>query len=156
MLRTRLYTQVDIRENVVASVMMTRSNRFAQFVSVGMGKNFIHKENLTCDGTRVLDCHAEVLARRGLKRYILQQILSAKDGEESIASNLHGWKYAIDSDVKFHLHVSKAPCGGAALPFGSNHSEHLRYRKEGGEGDLLRIQPGCFYKTPNSFIHHIL
>ena len=42
---------------------------------------------------------------------------------------------------------ARHPCGGAALPFGSNHSEHLRYRKEGGEGDLLRIQPGCFYKN---------
>ena len=138
---------VDICENVVAGVVMTRSDRFAQFVSVGMGKNFIHKENLTCDGTRVLDCHAEVLARRGLKRYILQQILSAKYGEKSIASELHDRKYAIDSDVKFHLYVSKAPCGGAALPCGCNHSEHLRYRKEGGEGNILHIQPGCFYKT---------
>ena len=138
---------VDVRENVVAGVVMTRSDRFAKFVSVGMGKNFIRKENLTCDGTQVLDCHAEVLAKRGLKRYILQQILSAKHGEESIATDLGGCKYAIDSDVKFHLYVSKAPCGGAALPLGCNSESHLRYRKDGGEGNLLHIQPGCFYKS---------
>ena len=138
---------VDVHENVVAGIVMTRSDQLAQFVSVGMGKNFIRKENLTCDGTRVLDCHAEVLAKRGLKRYILRQILSAKHGEESIATDLGGCKYAIDSDVKFHLYISKAPCGGAALPFGCNSESHLRYRKDGGEGNVLRIEPGCFYKS---------
>lgn len=138
---------IDPAGNVIACIVMTLRTSYAVMVSVSMGKNFIREDNLRGDGKRVMDCHAEILARRGLIRYLLLQIQAAQLGQKSIVKEASGGCYAIDaSEVKFHLYVSKAPCGCAALPVGCRNSAHLRYRKDGGEGNLLLVQPGCFYK----------
>ena len=50
-------------------------------VSLGAGTKFMRAADIDADalsGTKVRDCHAEVLARRGMKRFLYAQIRSAR------------------------------------------------------------------------------
>ncbi|KAJ1462547.1 hypothetical protein M885DRAFT_557322 [Pelagophyceae sp. CCMP2097] len=65
------------------------------------------------------DCHAEVLARRGLVRYLHAQLQRAQLGEESVfreaPAGAAGEAFEVHEGVRFHLYVSKAPCGDASI-----------------------------------------
>jgi Adenosine-deaminase (editase) domain len=86
------------------------------------------------------DCHAEVLARRGLVRVLLKEVGSLYDQTETnhipgknnshpgpsrskgllarIQSNLdtaNHEQFILRSDVKLHLYVSDSPCGDASI-----------------------------------------
>ena len=58
-------------------------------VSLGAGTKFLRAADIDADarsGTKVRDCHAEVLARRGLKRFFYEQIRAARRREKSTSA----------------------------------------------------------------------
>lgn len=67
----------------------------------------------------MFDSHAEVIARRGLIRFFLRQlaILFSNSGEKSIFEQpkVKGAKIRLRDGVQFHLYISTAPCGDAAI-----------------------------------------
>ena len=79
----------------------------------------ISGENLRLDGSTVNDSHAEVIARRSLVRffhYHLAILLSGKTDVKSIfVQKERQGKIQLRDGVKFHLYISTAPCGDAAL-----------------------------------------
>lgn len=114
-------------------------------VSLGTGTKFLCAADIDADalsGTKVRDCHAEVLARRGMKRFLYAQIRAARrlylprDAEDANArSNAPGvaedeeerWlvlepvpgvaptRWRVKEEVSFHLYTSSAPCGNATV-----------------------------------------
>ncbi len=74
------------------------------------------------------DCHAEVLARRGLMRVLWQEIinhlesnthmhdqttlLQANSNENKVVDNV---TFSIKKGVKLHLYISDCPCGDASI-----------------------------------------
>lgn len=74
-------------------------------------------------GSRVRDCHAEVLARRAFRRQLLLEILqdlrAHSLGANSILVRETGpdgsLKYKLRPGVSLHMYTSSAPCGNATV-----------------------------------------
>ena len=134
-------------QRVQAAVILEHSGQ-RQVICAAMGTSFIEDTRYLKDSQAIRDCHAEVLARRGLILFLLRQMLDAKKGIKSCVIKESRFAYSFKRDVKFHLYVSKVPCGDANIPVGGHKAGNLRYRKSTGEGDLLHAppQPGCLYK----------
>jgi double-stranded RNA-specific adenosine deaminase len=78
-------------------------------VSLGAGTKFLRAADIDADarsGTKVRDCHAEVLARRGLKRFLYAQIRAARRREKSssaaFSANLADEEEWLVLDPVFH------------------------------------------------------
>lgn len=79
-------------------------------------------------GTRVRDCHAEVLARRAFRRQLLleirQDLLTFPQNNNSnqkdykavgILERVDDGCYKLKSGVSLHMYASSAPCGNATV-----------------------------------------
>ena len=79
----------------------------------------ISGDQLRMDGSTVNDSHAEVIARRSLIKffhYHLTILLSGRTDVKSIfVQKERQGKIQLRDGVKFHLYVSTAPCGDAAI-----------------------------------------
>ena len=126
-----------LQDDVMAAILMTHPEGRAEIVCIGSGTGFINHEHLVNDGRAVFDCHAEVLARRGLQAFLFKQVESASKDAPSIVRK-KGGKFHLREGVGFHLFINKVPCGDAGIITSAEHVGHLRYRKEDGEGDLLK------------------
>ena len=78
----------------------------------------ISGDHLRLDGTTVNDSHAEVVARRGLVRFLQRQLdlFHSRSGDaKCIFSQSQPGKVQLRRGVHFHLYISTAPCGDAAI-----------------------------------------
>ena len=130
-----------MHDEVFAAILMTRPRCRAEIVSIGCGTGFINHQIPIKNGEAVFDCHAEVLARRGLVEFLFNQIKTAAQHDECILSEIAG-KYQVKEGVCFHMFVNKAPCGDACIPWKGKDAGRLHYRKDDGEGNVLHVPPG--------------
>ena len=88
-----------------------------EVVALGTGTKCINGEYLSDSGLAVNDCHAEVIARRALIRFLFNQLdLVAKGKKEvSIFEQKPNGKFALKPGISFHLYISTAPCGDARV-----------------------------------------
>ena len=107
---------------MLASVIVLREvphgNKRLCIVALGAGSKAISGISLSKQGDRVHDCHAEVLARRGMLRYLYSELKKLTHGHQrqSIFVKKEGSElYALRDNVSFHLFISKPPCGDAAV-----------------------------------------
>ncbi|CAO3598428.1 unnamed protein product [Absidia cylindrospora] len=79
-----------------------------QVISLGTGLKCLPFSQLSQDGQLVHDSHAEVLARRGFIKYLLQHpdIFFDTDGDGKLVSR---------PGYTFHMYVSQSPCGDASM-----------------------------------------
>ena len=115
---------------VLASVVLQRQvihgNDRLCIVALGAGSKSISGTFLSKTGHTVHDCHAEVLARRGLLRFLYYQLEKIKPGDwHTSIFKKKGEVYALQDDISFHLYISKPPCGDAAV-FGLHESHPNR------------------------------
>lgn len=112
------------------------------------------------DGTRVHDCHAATLARRGLLLFFYQQLYLLSDPIKSSMSifvkQLDDEKKVILRDnYKFHLYVSSVPPGDASAdPYDENLRVFRTYAKDGISTVATRKQWGV-EKVNNFFVIYI-
>ncbi|KAM4604705.1 double-stranded RNA-specific editase B2-like [Polymixia lowei] len=141
------------RHKVLAGIVMTRGFdlRQAQVVALGTGTRTLAGESVSDQGLTVNDCHAEVIVRRALVRFLYAQVelLLCKRPEESIFIPDKGCGYRLRAGLLFHMYVSSSPCGDARLncPYETTANTtsqrvvrrftcHLRMKLDGGEGTL--------------------
>ena len=83
---------VQVRRSLVkvlAGICITRepisdsSNEKPEVISLGTGTKMLTGENFTASGTALLDCHGEIIARRGFKRFLYDQVKNV-NGPNSI------------------------------------------------------------------------
>ncbi len=120
---------------ILAGVVMTSGpkSKGCKVISVATGSKSISGVNLSLNGKSLNDCHAEVLARRGLVSFLYDQLESYSiHPEESIFEPARNGRLKIKNHILFHLYVNKAPCGSA-----SEHGSSLRTKIEGIDGSLL-------------------
>ena len=88
-----------------------------EVVALGTGTKCINGEYLSDSGLAINDCHAEVIARRALVRFLLSQLdLIAKgQNEVSIFEQKPNGRFVLKSGISFHLYISTAPCGDARV-----------------------------------------
>ncbi|XP_030016547.1 double-stranded RNA-specific editase B2-like isoform X2 [Sphaeramia orbicularis] len=138
---------------VLAGIVMTRGFdlRSAQVVSLATGTKCLDAESVSDRGLTLSDCHAEVVSRRALVRFLYAQLelllCKPADGEEQsiFVPNKSCSGFRLRDDILFHMYISSSPCGDARLncPYetkatypGRRFRCHLRVKVDGGEGTL--------------------
>ncbi|KAF3857826.1 hypothetical protein F7725_011027 [Dissostichus mawsoni] len=141
------------KHKVLAGVVMSRGFdlRTAQVVSLATGTKCLDLDNDSDHSETLSDCHAEVMSRRALVRFLYAQLelLLCKPAdceEQSIfVPNKVGGGFRLQDGVFFHMFVSSSPCGDARLscPYETTAAYpsrrfhcHLRVKVDGGEGTL--------------------
>ncbi|XP_035526231.1 LOW QUALITY PROTEIN: double-stranded RNA-specific editase B2-like [Morone saxatilis] len=152
------------RHKVLAGIVMTRGFdlRSAQVVSLATGTKCLDSDNVSDYGGTLSDCHAEVVSRRALVRFLYAQLelllcKSADCEEQSIfvpnkggVGGGGGGIFRLREGILFHMYVSSSPCGDARLncPYETTAACetnifrcrrfhcHLRVKVDGGEGTL--------------------
>ncbi|XP_074545348.1 double-stranded RNA-specific editase B2-like [Halichoeres trimaculatus] len=161
-----LHSTSNARHKVLAGIVMTRGFdlRSARVVCLATGTKCWDPGNTSDLGGMLRDCHAEVVCRRALVRFLYAQLelLCCKPPrceEVSIfvpnnAGEERGSSFRLQDGVLFHMYVSSSPCGDARLncPYESSAAFrsrrfrcHLRVKVDGGEGTLpltaRRVKP---------------
>lgn len=136
------------RRKVLAGIVMTSPSKTPReeesdgednvdmnVITVATGTKCINGEFMSEAGLTLNDCHAEVLARRCLRRFLYSQLqlILANSQDESVftprGSGLSGFR--LKDGVNFHLYVSTSPCGDARI---FSPHEHVP-AKENGHSD---------------------
>ncbi|XP_041458711.1 double-stranded RNA-specific editase 1-like [Lytechinus variegatus] len=145
------------KRKVLAGIVMTRGETLenSSVIAISTGTKCINGEYMSGQGLALNDCHAEIISRRCLIRYLYSQLKLFLDnqGDSSIfVPHPSGRGYKLRSEIKFHLYISTAPCGDARIfsPHESSCSEEptpdrhpnrrargqLRTKIESGEGTI--------------------
>ncbi|KAL6728120.1 hypothetical protein Aduo_009925 [Ancylostoma duodenale] len=145
-----------LSEKVIASIfLVTRTNQSsrAEIIALATGNKGLRGDYLSLHGCSVNDCHAEVITRRGLLRFLYAQtMLYTKNPAKSIfVKNAKTGKLALRKGLSFHMFVNTAPCGDARVYTLNdttlvNASEAetnslLRFKVENGMGTVLGRYP---------------
>ncbi|XP_052100074.1 double-stranded RNA-specific adenosine deaminase-like isoform X2 [Mytilus californianus] len=107
------------KESVVASVIMENCRTGQKTVlSLGSGNVFVDEESLGNNGETVIDSHAEIIAKRGFQRVLYQEVYRLKREKRDTLGMLKvlpNGRIALQSGIKIHLYISKAPCGDGSV-----------------------------------------
>lgn len=110
----RQLTHESPHQQVVAGIAAVISGESVQVVTVGLGNKFQPK-GVKSD-TNLRDCHAEILARRAFKLWLLRQYeLLGNGGTSRFFYISPERKLVVNSEVSFALYVSSCPCGNACI-----------------------------------------
>ncbi|ESO10942.1 hypothetical protein HELRODRAFT_167455 [Helobdella robusta] len=114
-------SSVYSKQKVLAGFIMTKDNNSnPKLVSLASGTKCINGEFISNNGRAINDCHAEILARRGLKNFLFQQLnlfFSCETDNDDVIFDVHssGFGCVLKPSVKFHLYVSTSTCGDARI-----------------------------------------
>jgi tRNA-specific adenosine deaminase 1 len=88
-------------------------------VSMATGTKCASFERRGARGVVIADAHAEVLARRGARRWLGEEARAAREGRESAFEIVDGGggevKYALRRGFEFVVYCSQSPCGDASV-----------------------------------------
>lgn len=123
------------RQTCIATIVAYFSNKdVLQVLSLGVGTKFL-KHNLLIEngGTldRVRDCHAEVLARRSFRLYLIKELKELQTSNSYNEDDSDNYilqesklpsgscrgkrKFELKQSVTLHMYTSSAPCGNATI-----------------------------------------
>ncbi|XP_061411830.1 double-stranded RNA-specific editase 1-like [Lethenteron reissneri] len=146
------------RRKVLAGMVLTRGDggpaSEARVVCLATGTKCLHGEFMSVAGLALNDCHAEVVCRRALLRYLYSQLqllsspVASERDSSVVEARAGGGGYRLRPGWRLHLYVSTAPCGDARL-FSTQEKEvgadrhprrrargQLRTKLECGEGTV--------------------
>ncbi|XP_014241002.1 double-stranded RNA-specific editase 1 isoform X2 [Cimex lectularius] len=108
------------KRKVLAGVLMSTEEDLSdiQMISLGTGTKCVGGEHISVKGAVLNDCHAEIIARRGLIRFFYKQLLLHTDpatAESSIFERSDTSGFRLKPQFKFHLYISTSPCGDARI-----------------------------------------
>ncbi|XP_072527696.1 double-stranded RNA-specific editase 1a isoform X1 [Salminus brasiliensis] len=151
------FTSPHARRKVLAGVVMTTGTdvKDAQVICVSTGTKCINGEYMSDRGLALNDCHAEIITRRSLIRFLYSQLEyflsnNPEDHGRSVFRQCEPHGYQLKEGVQFHLYISTSPCGdarifspheAAAEDQGDRHPNRkargqLRTKIESGEGTI--------------------
>ena len=84
-----------------------------EVISIGTGTKCITGDQMDHKGQTLNDCHGEVIACRGLRQYLFDQLsVAAQNDSDSVFERKgKGNKFSLKSNIKVFLYVNTAPCG---------------------------------------------
>jgi len=100
-------------QTVMSTFCATFSNNKLRVLSMGVGTK-IRDEKFEGNGG-LNDMHAEVLARRGFQRYLLNEMLKERSDILERNSSNNDTIFQLRENVKIHQYTSSAPCGNATI-----------------------------------------
>lgn len=150
--------QTQFKQTVLSSFVLRRCDGLFKIVALAAGTKILscakrHGSSTTNDNEvfkiddlsfkRVRDGHAEILARRAFKKFLMIEIRNLQNGINSDwlePSNCLD-KFRLKSGVSIHLYTSSQPCGNATIKrWGKCKQAELK------EEDKL-------FKDPSEYIH---
>ncbi|KAJ2556980.1 hypothetical protein EV175_001639 [Coemansia sp. RSA 1933] len=117
---------------VIQDTSSTTPGKDLECVSLGTGLKCQHRGQLSRFGDSLHDCHAEVIARRALLVFFINQLHShLHSNNSSSSSNVFEWqeaasgsgRYILRPNLRLHLYTSQCPCGCAAAAPDNGDSE---------------------------------
>ena len=161
--------QADVQYKVIASVIMGKvsdsGDEMYEVISLGTGTKCISGGSINNKGQVLNDCHAEVIACRGLRQFLFDQLYLAMTGKASCMEKLSPRKYRLKTDFNLYLYINTAPCGdgrvftssGPQAKVGSTNKSAglLRTKIENGQGILvilLQLLLTCFNLCMNVWL----
>ena len=128
---------------ILSAFIMTSQDdgtRDPQVVALATGTKCILEKYLTesCDGSAINDCHAEIVCRRALIRFLYSQLLKALESDKSDESiferkSKDNKEFVLRKGIHFHLYISRSPCGDSLC---RKFPRRLRVKKEGWKGTV--------------------
>ncbi|KAF4046986.1 Adenosine-deaminase (editase) domain [Phytophthora infestans] len=116
-----LPSEWTVLAGIVLCSPSSEPNDKLRVLAVATGNKCLGRRDLNADGLVVNDCHAEVLARRALLRYLYAEALSWQENglelsEHSIFErHSTSRRLVLKPQHSLHLFISEAPCGDAAI-----------------------------------------
>ena len=105
----------DNMSKALAAILIGReADKQLEVIALATGTKCVPRKEFTCD--TLIDCHAEVLARRAFKKYLYDQLHACTrrtGGIRSIFTPKPNGKFVLREGIRFHLYVSTTPCGDA-------------------------------------------
>lgn len=103
------------KEWTVFSAICEENSEF-RIVSAGTGTKCLSKGQLSTNGTLLNDSHAEVIAIRAFKRYLMCELEKfMRSSESAIFEGSLAGGYQIKPTVKYHFFTTHPPCGDATI-----------------------------------------
>lgn len=146
------------KRKVLAGIVMTNDSNKEDIrvITCSTGTKCINGEHLSLQGQCINDCHAEIVSRRCLVRFLYNQIEKCLDSIRDRKKNnsiieplVEGAGYRVKPQFKFHLYVNTATCGDGRIftpheeeaAKSDNHPNRqsrgqLRTKIESGEGTI--------------------
>ncbi|CDH52102.1 adenosine deaminase editase [Lichtheimia corymbifera JMRC:FSU:9682] len=98
---------------ILAVYAESKDNYDVRVVSLGTGLKCLPYSKLCNKGELVHDSHAEVIARRGFMRYMLEQYETQCPGNSPF--KMVNGQLMIKDGYSFHMYISQSPCGDASM-----------------------------------------
>uniref|UniRef100_A0A1B0D2F7 tRNA-specific adenosine deaminase 1 n=1 Tax=Phlebotomus papatasi TaxID=29031 RepID=A0A1B0D2F7_PHLPP len=87
-----------------------------EVVAMGTGTKCIGADQMSESGDIVNDSHAEIVTRRAFLRYLMEQMVFAREGEQSIFEfGKESGKFSLRKGCRFHFFTTHSPCGDASI-----------------------------------------
>ncbi len=118
---TSPYSKRKVLAGVVMTTGLDKVPEQAHVICVATGTKCINGEYISNQGLALNDCHAEVIARRALRKYLFMRLLKDYDPEtglltpDAIFDRLESGGFRLKDSIKFHLYISTSPCGDARI-----------------------------------------
>lgn len=113
----------------ILSCFIMKKGEASVVISLGTGNVVVPGNCLSQEGIVVNDSHAEIIARRGFRRFLYKELIAWKNSADHSRSIFEvaedGHLLKIKDDISFHLYISNAPCGDGAV-FAHNELLELR------------------------------
>mmetsp|Transcript_22307 Transcript_22307/g.37316 ORF Transcript_22307/g.37316 Transcript_22307/m.37316 type:complete len:616 (-) Transcript_22307:528-2375(-) len=113
-----LYPEANASKTVLAGYVLRTVNGTKEgtlkVVALGTGSKILPGDKYSLTGSVVHDCHAEIIARRSLLRWLYKQ-LDTVDEPQSYATTSQGNTPFELRPFDLWLYCSQAPCGDAAV-----------------------------------------
>ncbi|XP_062517175.1 double-stranded RNA-specific editase B2-like [Corticium candelabrum] len=124
----------ETNHRILSAFIMTSQGvaRDPKVVALATGTKCILEKYLTesRDGSTINDCHAEIVCRRALIRFLYSQLLKALESnepDESIFERKLKDTFVLREGIHFHLYISRSPCGDSLY---RKSPGHLRVKEE--------------------------
>jgi tRNA-specific adenosine deaminase 1 len=94
-----------------AIVELNGKSNNLKVVTMGSGTKCLNSLQLSSKGDVINDSHAEVMARRGFLRYLLDDMVMQQSFKFNATTNY----FDLDENLSFHFFTTHAPCGDASI-----------------------------------------
>ncbi|KAK3097283.1 hypothetical protein FSP39_008339 [Pinctada imbricata] len=149
---TKIPDNISGRKVIAAILLYNESDDSLRVIALGSGNRCIKGDSLRENGLVLNDSHAEIIARRGLKRYICQTLING-GGAGIFEFKKSTGLYHLLPHLSLHLYISTAPCGDGAVfshnacsdthingghqpTFDNDKQGQIRTKMENGEGTI--------------------
>lgn len=171
----KVLPQVGVEWALLAGFVMSSSPLHSpdtEFVAValGTGSKCLGKSQLCHQGKRVSDSHAEVVARRSFRRFLLQEIYSVLSGGHSVVFYNESCEKSVECTkcttigahnllplslkphVRFYFFTSHTPCGDCSI-FAKRPRENNRLDNGAFSVDESEVRPAKLMRVDITDIH---